>query len=158
MNESVLTFATSVASGVTATGAYVVTIAPPGDTTAANFRVYRSGLGASGVGASGVPSAVRYIGTVAANGSSNVTFADGNNTIPGAETIFLLDMTEADNALDYRFLLPLTRIELFAQNLYMPWAVASIGAIRNRIPKFHGVIRNYVPDNPVFNPLAANGG
>jgi hypothetical protein len=38
----------------------------------------------------------------------------------------------------------------------MPWCVAAIGAIRNRIPKFHAIIRNVVVDNPVWNPLGAN--
>lgn len=153
-NESTLTWS-AVTSGITATGAYSLTIVPPGDSTAINYRVYRTGLGGF-AGSANSPTAVRYIGTIAANGSSNVVFVDQNSHIPGSETIFLLDMREEDFALDYRFLLPLTRVELFAQNLYMPWAVAAIGAIRNRIPKFHGIITNYVPDNPVWNPLAPN--
>jgi hypothetical protein len=85
-----------------------------------------------------------------------VNFVDLNTMIPGGERIYLLDMRAEDGALDYRYLLPLTRVELFAQNLYMPWAVCSIGAVRNRIPKFHAEIINYVPDNPLWNPLGAN--
>ncbi|HVB29202.1 MAG TPA: hypothetical protein VNG91_05255, partial [Terriglobia bacterium] len=69
---------------------------------------------------------------------------------------FLLDMDENDKAVDFRYLLPLTKIELFAQNLYMPWAVAMIGSPRVRIPKFHAEITNFVPDDPTFNPLQAN--
>ncbi len=99
---------------------------------------------------------MRYIGSVAANGSGIVTFVDNNSAIPGAESIFLLDLRNEDAALDYRYLLPLTRVELFAQNLYMPWAVAAIGAVRNRIPKFHGIIKGFIPDNPIWNPLGAN--
>jgi hypothetical protein len=156
MNESVLTYAAASVSGVTTTGAYVITIAPPAAADAINFRVYRSGRGETKVGASGSPTSVRYIGTVAAAGSANVTFTDANANIPGGEAIFLLDMVEADGALDYRFLLPLTRIELFAQNLYMPWAVATIGAVRVKIPRFHAQIKNYIPDNPLFNPLTIN--
>lgn len=153
-NESVLAFTPTV-TGIAATGAYVLTIAPPGDVSAINFRIYRSGLGGYSA-ASGSATAYRWIGTVAASGSSNVTFVDANLHIPGSESIFLLDMYEEDFALDYRFLLPLTKVELFAQNLYMPWAVCTIGAIRNRIPKFHGIITNYVPDNPSWNPLGPN--
>ena len=153
MNETVLTWST-VASGITATGAFVVTITPP-DATASAFRVFRSGLGGFAA-TNNSPTAVRYVGTVAANGSSAVTFADLNAYIPGSENIFLLDLHEADQAFDYRFLLPLSRIELFAQSLQLPWAVATIAAPRVRIPKFHAVIQGYIPDNPNWNPLGKN--
>lgn len=162
MNESNLTFSSgasgSVAgSGITSSGAVTVTITGPTAADATAFRVFRSGGGGfSGSLGSGSPTAYRYIGTVAASGSGAVTFIDYNGHIPGSDSIYLLDMREEDNALDYRYLLPLTRVELFAQNLYMPWAVASIGAIRNRIPKFHGIITNVTPDNPTWNPLGAN--
>ena len=161
-DESIVTYS-NIISGITSTGAILLTIAPPAAVDATVFRVYRSGNGWSGVVAgvatsatSGYASKFRYIGSVAANGASNVTFTDKNENLPGSETIFLLDLREEDFALDYRYLLPLTRVELFAQNLYMPWAVASIGAIRNRIPKFHGVIKNFIPDNPSWNPLQPN--
>ena len=153
MNESVLTYSAASVSGVPGTGAYAITIAPPAAADATSFRVYRSGLGQA---VSGSPTAYRYVGTVAASGSSNVTFIDYNQHIPGSETIFLLDLVEEDGAIDYRFLLPLTRIELFAQNLYMPWAVATIGSIRNKIPKFSGLITNITIDNPSWNPLGSN--
>ena len=155
MNESTLKYVTSI-SGVVATGGYTLTITPSEATDVA-FRVYRSGLGYAPA-SSGLanPASYRYIGTVAANAGSAVTFLDLNTHIPGSEDIFLLDMDENDKAIDFRYLLPLTKIELFAQNLYMPWAVAMIGALRLRIPKFHGKINNYVPDNPVFNPLSQN--
>jgi hypothetical protein len=93
---------------------------------------------------------------VLASGTVGVTFQDTNAKIPGSEVIFLLDMDESDMAIDYRWLLPLTKIELFAQNLFMPWAVAAIGSVRLRVPKFHGMISNYVPDNPEWNPLSNN--
>ena len=32
---------------------------------------------------------------------------------------------DTDDGLDYRFLLPLTKVGRYAQNLYMPWAVAA---------------------------------
>ncbi len=153
-NESTLTWS-NVVSGITATGAYVLTIAPPGDTTAVNFRVYRTGNGGF-AGTANSPTAVRYIGTVAASGSSNVTYADLNTYYPGGEKLFLLDLREEDFAVDYRFLLPLTRVELFAQNAFMPWLVAAIGAVRNRIPKFNAVIYNFLPDSPVWNAFAPN--
>jgi hypothetical protein len=155
MNESQLRWGLG-ASGVVAGGAYNVAIAPSEATDVA-FRVYRSGLGYAPA-SSGVanPAAVRYIGTIAASAGSTVNFVDLNAKIPGSEDIFLLDMDEDDYAIDFRYLLPLTKIELFAQNLYMPWAVAMIGAIRLRIPKFHGMIVNYVPDQPAWNPLSAN--
>lgn len=157
MNESTLTYLLSISGAVAATSGYALTIYPPGAADAAVFRVYRSGLGYAPV-SSGVanPAAYRYIGSVAANGSTPVVFTDYNTHIPGSDTIFLLDLDENDMALDFRYLLPLTKIELFAQNLYMPWAVAMIGAVRLKIPKFHGAINNFVPDNPVFNPLSAN--
>ncbi len=156
MNESNLTWSNVLAgSGITASGAAVVTIAGPAAADATAYRVFRTGSLNFASGANS-PTAVRYIGAVAASGASNVTFVDSNLLIPGGETIFLLDLRNEDAALDYRYLLPLTRVELFAQNLYMPWAVCHIGAIRNRIPKFHGYIRNFIPDNPIWNPLGSN--
>lgn len=154
MNESQVTW-TSQASGVAAGGAYQLSITGPANGDAAAFRVFRSGLGEV-AGSSGNPASVRFIGTIAASGSGVVTYTDLNAKIPGSETLFLLDMDELDNAIDFRYLLPLTKIELFAQNLFMPWAVAMIGGVRLRIPKFHAAIINYVGDNPSFNPLAAN--
>jgi hypothetical protein len=156
MYESTLTYVTSV-SGVAVGGAYELTITGPANATAVNYRVFRSGLGYAPA-SSGVanPASYRYIGSIAANGASPVVFTDLNAKIPGSEQIFLLDMDENDMAIDFRYLLPLSRIELFAGNLFMPWAVAMIGAIRLRIPKFHGLINNYIPDSPDFNPLAPN--
>lgn len=153
MNESTLTYSAAT-SAVTLLGAYVLTITPPAAADAHAFRVYRSGLGYN-AGAASVPTAFRHIGDVLANGASTVTFADLNTKIPGSETIFILDLDEQDDAYDYRWLLPLSKIELFAQNLFMPWAVAHIGAPRVRIPKFHGYIKNYVPQKSDFNPLSA---
>jgi len=167
MNESTLTWSTFVpasgASGIFATGAVVVSIAGPAAADATAYRVFRTGAGEASA-ASGSPfasgansaTAVRYIGSVTASGSGTVTFVDANAKIPGGEEIFLLDMRGEDGSLDYRYLLPLTRVELFAANLYMPWAVCSIGAIRNRIPRFNAIITNYVPDNPTWNPLGSN--
>jgi hypothetical protein len=164
MNESQVTYLSSGAgsgstltvSGVAASGSVTLTIAPPAAADAVAFRVYRSGLGYAPTSGTVNPGSYRYIGTVAASGSSNVTFVDLNTHIPGSETVFLLDLDENDNAIDFRYLLPLTKIELFAQNLFMPWAVCMIGSVRLRIAKFHGAIKNFVPDNPVFNPLSSN--
>jgi hypothetical protein len=167
MNESNLTWTSGSAtplvsgfvagSGITTSGAVVVSIGNPTANDAYAYRVFRTGAGGFG-GAAQSPTAVRYIGSVLVSGGGGATtaFVDYNGTIPGSEKIFLLDMRPEDDALDYRYLLPLTRVELFAQNLYMPWAVCSIGAIRNRIPKFHGIIQNFVPDSPVFTPYGAN--
>ena len=130
-------------------------IAGPAAADAYAFRVFRTGAGGFASG-SDSPTAVRYVGSILASGSGTVNFVDYNYILPGGEQLYLLDMRSEDDALDYRHLLPLTRINLFAANLYMPWCVASIGAIRNRIPKFHAIIRNFVPDSPVWNPLGAN--
>lgn len=155
MNESVLTYS-AVVTGTTVNGVNTLTINPPAANDAYAFRVFRSGLGYVKTGANNTPYSFRYIGTVLANGATAVTYADTNAKIPGSETIFLLDLSEEDHAIDWRYLLPLSRIELFAQNLYMPWAVASIGAIRNRIPKFSGCIKNFVPLSPTFSPTSSN--
>lgn len=163
MNESTLAYSATV-SGIAAGSAYVVTVSgTSGSSATAAVRLYRSGNLASGSNPSGIPSAFRYIadlvyGTNQVTGGTGTTtvFIDANTHIPGSETIFLLDLDEKDDALDFRYLLPLTRVELFAQNLYMPWAVAGIGAIRVKLPKFHGVIKNIVLTNPVWNPLASN--
>ena len=152
MNESTLTWASSV-SGVVAGGSYAVTITPNGSTATA-FRVYRSGLGSVATGSTAAET-VRHVGDIIANGSSAVVFQDYNTNIPGSETIFLLDLDEQDDALDYRYLLPLSKIDLFAQSLYMPYAVVTIGAPRVRIARFHGMITNYVPNKTEFNPLSA---
>lgn len=159
MNESTLT--TGAATGIAAGGVYTVTIAPPSDASATVFRIYRSGLGVTTADLSGKTAQeqallFRYVGEVAANGSSNVTWTDMNTHIPGSTSVFLLDLDESDNAVDYRYLLPLSRISLFSSNLYMPWAIATLGALRVRVPKFNGVINNITPSNPSFNPLSTN--
>jgi hypothetical protein len=152
MNESTLTYS-PVASGVAPGGAYQLTLtAPSSPGPMVGFRIYRSGLGYNETGSNISPQAFRYIGE-AVYTSGVVTFTDLNTWIPGSETIFLLDMEEKDDAIDYRYLLPLSRIELFASNLFMPWAVATIGSIRLKVPKFHAVINNYVVDSPAWNPL-----
>ena len=159
MNESTLTWSNvmpaSGASGIYATGAVVLSIAGPAAADAYAYRVFRTGAGGFASGANSA-TAVRYVGSVLASGSGTVKFTDYNYTIPGSEEVFLLDMREEDAAVDYRYLLPLTRINLFAANLYMPWCVAAIGAIRNRIPKFHAIIRNITVDSANWNPLGAN--
>jgi hypothetical protein len=156
MNESNLTWSNTIAgSGITASGAAVVAIGGPAAADAYAYRVFRTGPSGF-AGATGVATSVRYIGAILANGSSTVNFTDYNYTIPGQQEIYLLDMREEDGAIDFRYLLPLTRVNLFAANLYMPWAVAMIGAIRNRIPKFHGLIRNVLVDDPSWNPFGAN--
>jgi hypothetical protein len=158
MNESVLTLSGQ-ASGISAGSAYSLAIVPPSDHTAIVFRVFRSGLGtlvAGGPGATApTANAFRWIGDIAANVGATITYIDLNAKIPGSDTIFLLDLDENDMALDYRWLLPLSKIELYAQNLFMPWAVAHIGTPRLRIPKFNGMITNYVPPEPDWNPLGA---
>lgn len=158
MNESTLVWSAAAiaGSGITSSGAAVVSIAGPVAADATAYRVFRTGTGGFASGANS-PTAVRYIGAVAANGSGTVTFVDANARIPGADSIYLLDLRDDDGgAVDYRYLLPLTRVELFAANLFMPWAVCSIGAMRNRIPKFNAIINNYIPDNPIWNPLGSN--
>lgn len=145
-----------------------LTIVPPVAADAVAFRVFRSGLGGAVNNSAPTAAEFRYAGAIAAAGGSSVTWTDlngghastinagGYTKIPGSTEIFLLDMDPMDLAIDYRMLLPLVRVELFASNLFMPWAVASIGAVRLRVPKFHGIIRNYVPTNPSWNPLAIN--
>ena len=140
MNESVLTYSSPV-TGVVATGSYTLTITPA-NAGAQAFRVYRSGLGYAAASNQN-PAAFRYIGDVLANGSTAVTFVDLNTKLPGTDTVFLLDLAEEDQALDYRIMLPLSKVELYAQALYMPWAVVHIGAPRLRIPKFCGAVTNY---------------
>ena len=164
-NESQLTYSTTF-SGVAAGDGIQVAIAGPSAADAASFRVFRSGLGGVLNSGSPQPNEFRYIGQIAASGSGTVNFVDLNGGInasynaglttfiPGSSAIFLLDMDPMDLAIDYRLLLPLVRVELFANNLFMPWAVAQIGAVRLRVPKFHGMIKNYVPTNPVWNPLS----
>lgn len=153
--ESTLAY-TSVVSGVPAGGAVTLTINPAAANDATAVRIYRSGLSYSKTTTGNTPYSFRLIATVATTGTSAITYTDYNANIPGAETIFLLDLAEEDNALDWRFLLPMTRISLFAQTLIMPWAVAMIGAVRVKIPKFHGMVTQYVADEPNWNPLAAN--
>lgn len=154
MNESLLTFS-AVASGIPSGGAYTLTITPGASSNAGAFRIFRSGLGYNNT-ATPSAQAFRYIGDVIAPTSGAATFVDLNTHIPGSASTFLLDLDERDDALDYRYLLPLTRVELFAQNLYMPWAVCAIGSIRVKIPRFHSLIKNYVPNRPDFNPLKPN--
>jgi hypothetical protein len=168
MNESTLTWSSGAAafpassgfiggSGVTSSGAITVNIGNPAAGDEYAYRIFRTGAGGFASGAAS-PTAVRYVGSVLASGagSATTTFVDYNQNVPGSEKIFLLDLRSEDAALDFRYLLPLTRVELFAQNLFMPWAVCSIGAIRNRIPKFHGIIQNFIPDSPVWNTYGAN--
>jgi hypothetical protein len=153
MTESALTY-TATVSGIPASGSVTLTITPNGSSQAA-FRVFRSGLGYTNPGTQN-PSAFRLIGEVAANGSTAVTFTDLNTKIPGSMAIFLLDLDDEDDALDYRWLLPITKVDLFAQNLFMPWAITHIGTPRIKMPKYHAMIKNYVPTTPEFNPLVSN--
>jgi hypothetical protein len=167
MVESTLTYSSSGLVTVT-TGQSVQVAITPNGTSAVAFRVFRSGLGGCISNAAPAANEFRYVGNIAANGSNPVSFYDlngginsvvngGNTTfIPGSSSIFLFDMDPTDLAIDYRLLLPLVRVELFANNLYMPWAVASIGSLRLRVPKFHGFIKNFVPTNPSWNPLTIN--
>ena len=146
------------AVAIAANGSVTLTITPGANSTANAFRVFRAGLGyvfPEGTTVSAL-NQFRFIGEVAANGTTAVTFTDLNQHIPGSETIFLIDMDEGDNAVDYRFLLNLSRINLHQNSRFMPWTVATIGAPRVRIPKFNGVITNVVPDSREFNPLASN--
>lgn len=155
MNESNLVWAAAV-SGVAAAGAYNVTITPGGSNNAIAYRVFRSGINSTATGATAAAS-VRHIGDILVNPASvqaAVVFVDLNTNIPGSETIFILDLDEQDDAFDYRYLLPLSKIDLFANNLFMPWAVAAIGAPRVRIAKFHGMITNYPAQKSDFDPLA----
>jgi hypothetical protein len=153
MNESQMTQVA--ASGVTLLGAYVLTINAPAAHDQYAYRVYRTGLGVTST--STASTSFRHIGdVVAAAANAATTFIDANTKIPGSETIFILDLDEQDDAFDYRWLLPLSKIELFSQNLYMPWAVAHIGSPRVRIPKFHGMIKNYVPQTVDWNPLSSS--
>lgn len=151
MNESALTFVGPV-SGVAAGGGVALTITPGANGTAVAFRCFRSGIGYNAID----PTKVRFIGDIAANGVSPVVFTDLNQHIPGSDTVFMLDLDDEDDALDYRVMLPLTKIELYAQALFMPWAVAHIGAPRLRIPKWHGMVKNYPALSPDFNALVAN--
>lgn len=157
MNESTLVYTTPI-SGVAVNGAITITVTGNATADYVAFRVFRSGLGERQPTLNPLnPASFRYVGVVNASGASAVgVFQDLNTKIPGSETIFLFDLDEQDNALDFRYLLPLTKIELFAQNLFMPWAVAAIGGLRMRIPKFHGAIINFVGDDADFNPLAPN--
>lgn len=154
MNESVLAYSDpiEVASGQTVD----VTVTAGANGTAAAFRVYRSGAGydISDVSKQN-PASFRHIGDIPAT-TTTFVLTDSNATIPGSDTLFLLDLDDEDDALDYRTMLPLSKIELFAQNLYMPWALAHIGALRPRVPKWHAIIRNYPSANPTFQPLSAN--
>ena len=169
MKETILSYSALV-SGVASGNSVSVAITPNGSAASA-FRVFRSGLGGCINNSAPTATEFRRIGDIAASGSSVVTMYDlngGSNTnvlsattansskIPGSTTIFLLDMDPTDLAIDFRMLLPLVRVELFASNLFMPWAVASIGSLRLRVPQFHGVIKNYTPTNPTWNPLAQN--
>lgn len=156
MGESVLTFS-NVVTGVTLGSAVTVAVTGANTGDFSIFRVYRSGNGYNLTGSGQNANAFRYIGEILSNGTTAVDYIDINDWIPGSETVFLFDLDEGDDAIDYRYLLPLSRIELFASNMYMPWAVATIGSVRVRIPKFHGAITNYVPDNPDWNPLSNNG-
>ncbi len=164
-NESQLTFATSgtTTNFVTTvtTGQAVTLTITPGVADGTVARIYRSGAKTPtgytpGTTESSFASANRlsFIGEVALNGLTPVTFVDANQWIPGSEPVFLLDLNDFDNALDYRYLMPLSRINLYTNQLFTPWAVAHIGAPRVTIPKFHGCILNFVPDygQNGFNP------
>jgi hypothetical protein len=176
MLESTVTY-TSGLTGIATGQAMNVTITHPVAADATSYRVFRSGLGGCVSNSAPTPGEFRFIGHILDSGSATTVFTDLNGgvnftdnggsgatvpytasytKIPGSSTIFLLDMDPIDLAIDYRMLLPLVRVELFANNLYMPWAVAAISALRLRVPKFHGAIRNYVPTNPAWNPLQVN--
>ncbi len=159
MNETVLTYSNAV-SGITTTlstagSGYGVSISPPATQTGMQaYRIFRSGLGYT-LTTNQLPQSFRWIGTVAAS-TGTVVFNDSNANIPNGQRTFMLDLDPGDAAIDYRMLLPLTKVNLFADNIYMPWAVCGIGAIRLTIPKFHAEIKNYPAIDPTFNALNPN--
>ena len=171
MNETYPVF-TAPVTGLTAGCTVALTITPPNpNTNITSYRVFRSGMGynlASGQN----PADFRYIGEVAFTAGSTTaqTFVDTNGVdivsgttklhrfIPGSSTIFGTDMHPESKALDWRYLLPLTKVELFSGNYLMPWAVVMIGAIRNLLPKYHGVIKNYIPIGSEWSPFSPNIG
>ena len=155
-NETNLVWATTTVT-VAAGQVVNVVITPPTDGSAVAFVVFRSGKGYtySSTDTTAV-NQVRFIGELSANGTTAVTFTDTNAHIPGSQSIFMLDLNQDDRALDYRYLLPLSKIMLFENNLFMPWAVAHIGSPRVAVPKFHFVIDNIFLRGGYlgFNPLS----
>jgi hypothetical protein len=89
----------------------VVTIVPPSSGTVRYFNVYRTL-------ANGAAGSEKFIGRVAANGASNVTFTDLGNKLPGFVTGFLL---EADT-MGMKELAPYSRLKLAVTDLSQPEA------------------------------------
>lgn len=160
MNESVLTYS-NVISGMTtadaAAGAgYQVAIGVPSATTGlAAYRVFRSGLGYA-LTSNQLPQSFRHIANVSGSTTATVNFVDLNLQLPNGQDTYLLDLDPGDGAIDFRMLLPMTKVNLFADNIYMPWAVCAIGALRVTIPKFHALVKNYPAVDPTWNMLQQN--
>lgn len=81
--------AAKVAANVTAGGSISVTITPDTNSTfpATYFELYSEQVAGSGE--------YRFLGRIAANGSSPVVFTDLNEDIPGTAKMFLLDLTSS---------------------------------------------------------------
>lgn len=89
----------------------VVTIAPPASGTVRYFNVYRTLAG-------GAAGSQKFIGRVASNGASNVTFVDLGNKLPGFVTGFLLE----GDTMGMKELAPYSRLKLAVVDLSQPEA------------------------------------
>lgn len=88
------------------------------------------------------------VGTPATN---PVTYRDLNADLPGAASVFLLDLRP--EAIDFVELMKLTTFPFYATTKpTIPWALLYFATLRLGYPKRHRVVRNYVPKSATWKP------
>jgi hypothetical protein len=119
-------------------GGNTLTITPAlsGASTATGFVILSEQVAGSGV--------FRWIGSVAANGVTPVTFVDYNDVIPGTTVIFIMDFASAGEMTSYvmKRLAPLYSQELAKIGMYR-WGITNLYITPQYIaPLRYGMIRN----------------
>ncbi|WP_157202986.1 hypothetical protein [Calidithermus chliarophilus] len=127
-------------------------ITPPAGLGQTGFVIYRSKRNPATAPAAADLRMVKRI-PAAENPADVVTFVDKNEDIPGASSLFILDL-EDEEAIDWTQLLPMTQFPLYpTRKASYPWAVLLFGALKLGIPQRHWVVRNYVPKTARWQPF-----
>jgi hypothetical protein len=134
---------------LTAGSAIVINVADA-DADTTGFRVYVSAV-------EGPSTDCRFHMEIAKASNPQAITLNGTY-VTGTTSVFVLDMDEADEALDFRQLFPLTRMDLAVVGPTLPFLLNFYGYMRAPKPNWHALIQNVLP-TPVleggWNPLGA---
>ncbi len=139
--------AASAAQAVTLTAGNAIQITvTPADAKNTGYRVYLSAVNAAD------GSDCRFHCEIAATGEQQTLTIDGH-WVTGSTNIYLLSMDPADRAIDWRQLLPLTRMNLAITGPVIPFLINLYGYLRVMKPNWHALIKNVIPSTVDWAPL-----